>query len=265
MSKKDQPASWHQNGVRKGEESLILLPPTVGLERNLLGVPIFVLNTKAARSLSQLVYSWPLKGGKNATFIFSRTGDNPFPQSQHAMYLDILLAMFAVNFREDGVLYFRISDVLRAAGKDPRSQGAKEAVIAAIHRYRLCHMDWNFAWMGRGEAWSGSIIEHSNLWDEDDKGHLNPRNGRSNRNPRNNHDKEKWHTVRFHPYIVESIRDGHTRIILASVMGSGIKHDAFCVYRYFYGFSDRSEVKRSILHLMTAFPWTGQKIGRAHV
>jgi hypothetical protein len=254
-----QSGKRHQNGVRQQESDdakVIPLPATAGMERNLLCVPHFVLNPKAARALSQIFYDWKLRDGTPATYAFSRTGDNPFPQTQHALYLDILLAMFAVNYRDDGLLYFRVSDVLRAAGKDPYSRGAREAFIEAVRRYMNCHVKWEHAFVGRLHTWAGAIIGESNLWDKDG---LRPITGGSCRNPRNARDKEKWHTVRFHQYIVDSIRDGHTRIVLTSIMGSGIKHDAFCVYRYFYGFSDQTEVTRSFERLMQAFPWTGRE------
>lgn len=251
--------SWHRNGVRQGQgqDNVPLLPATAGMERNLLCVPLFVLHAKSARALQQLKYSWPLKGKGDEIgyYTLSRTGDNPFPLTQHALYLDILLAMFAVSFRKDGVLYFRISDVLRAAGKNPDSHGAREAVVEAIRRYMTCHVMWELCWHGHTQSWAGAIISASNLWEEGG----NPVTGRSQRNPRNSRAKDQWHMVKFHEYVVDSIRDGNTRIILTSIMGSGIPHDAFCVYRYFYGFSDRTEVRRWFDQLMQAFPWTSQK------
>jgi len=225
---------------------------SVAIERNILTVPMFVLHAKAAKSLSQLVYTWKPKDALKAVFRFSRTGEDAFPLTQHALYLDIMLGMFAANFREDRLLYFRYSDILRAAGKNPHSQGARRALKEAIKRYFRCHVAWEYSYKGREDSWSGSIIEGTSLFNEEA---INPRNAATC----DDDDKEAWHFVRLNQYITDSIKDGHTRIFLTKILRMGLKHDSFCVYRYWYGFTDQSIVKRSLDQLRAAFPWTGRR------
>jgi hypothetical protein len=254
---------WHLNGVRRGSDSAPL-PDSIGLEKNVLGVPIFVLNSKTASSQHELVYEWRTREGRDAKFKFERSASVPFPQSQHVVYFDVLLAMFANNFREDGYLYFRVSDVLRNAGKS-RTSGSYEAVKETIYRYAYCTAHWHESWVtkrgeAKGENWHGPLIIVDDIWVE------KKRDGADDlklkKNPRNAHKTEGWHRIRFHPEIVNSIKSGFTKIFLTNVLGLGVRADAQCVYRYFYGFSDSSEIRRSVEHLMSAFAWQGGRAAR---
>lgn len=261
---RDDREAWHLNGVRSGSDSDIssLLPDSIGLERNVLGVPIFVLNSKTAVSQHELVYEWRTREGHDAKFKFERSASVPFPQSQHVVYFDALLAMFANNFREDGYLYFRVSDVLRYVGKKP-STGCYEAVKETIYRYAHSTAHWYESWttpagQPKCENWHGTLIEVDDIWDEKRREEL-----KLKINPRNAQKADgAWHRIRFHRNIVESVKNGFTKIFLTKVLSLGVRHDALCVYRYFFGFSDSSEIRRHMSHLMTAFAWQGGRKDR---
>ncbi len=260
---RDDNAVWHLNGVRRGSDSAAL-PESIGLEKNVLGVPIFVLHAKTASTQHELVYEWRTRDNRDAKFKFVRDPNVPFPQSQHVVYFDVLLAMFANNFREDGYVYFRVSDVLRYVGKS-RTSGSYDAVKETIYRYAYCTAHWLESWVtargeAKGENWHGPLIIVDDIWvekkrdgDDDLKLKKNPRNARK---------VADWHRIRFHPEIVNSIKNGFTKIFLTKVLGLGVRADALCVYRYFYGFSDSSEIRRSIEHLMSAFAWQGGRASR---
>ncbi len=256
----DEPSTWHLNGVRSGEvRPGAPVPDSIGLEKNILGVPIFVLNSKTALSQHELVYEWRTRDGRDAKFKFVRDPNVPFPQSQHVVYFDALLAMFANNFRDDGYLYFRISDVCRYVGKEA-THGIYVAIKETIYRYAYCNAHWHESWVtprgeAKGENWHGPLIIVDDIWVEkkSDSGD----DLKLKKNPRNARKVGDWHRIRFHPEIVNSIKNGFTKIFLTKVLGLGVRADAQCVYRYFYGFSDSSEIKRSVEHLMSAFAWQG--------
>lgn len=254
---------WHRNGVRSGSDSAALLD-SIGLEKNVLGVPIFVLNSKTALSQHELVYEWRTRDGRDAKFKFERSASVPFPQSQHVVYFDALLAMFANNFREDGYVYFRVSDVLRYVGKS-RTSGSYDAVKETIYRYAYTTAHWHESWVtargeAKGENWHGPLIIVDDIWVE--KKREGDDDLKLKKNPRNARKTEDWHRIRFHPEIVNSIKNGFTKIFLTRVLGLGVRADAQCVYRYFYGFSDSSEIRRSVEHLMSAFAWQGGRAAR---
>ena len=247
---------WHK-GLRRGKYRAEL-PARCAIEMNILGVPTCSLNPRHTKNASQISYGWKTPEGDDALFTFSRTGEDPFPTAQHAMYLDILLAMFANNFNPDGVLKFKFSDVLRNAGRPVTSAGARTAIKEAIRRYHTCHALWKYSFKGAQQStWSGSFITQSTLL-EDEAKHLV-------RNPRNTLDNEKWHTVRFHHLIVESMTAGNVRLFYCEMLQSGLKHDTYIVYRYFRRFTDISEIKRSLQQLMMAFNYQSKRMDRFKV
>lgn len=259
---RDESDAWHLNGVRSGSD-VAPLPDSIGLEKNVLGVPIFVLHARTASAQRELVYEWRTREGRDAKFKFVRDPNVPFPQSQHVVYFDALLAMFANNFRDDGYLYFRISDVLRYVGKS-RTSGSYDAVKETIYRYAYTSAHWHESWVtargeAKGENWHGPLIIVDDIWVEKRDG---ADDLKLKKNPRNARKTEDWHRIRFHPEIVNSIKNGFTKIFLTKVLGLGVRADAQCVYRYFYGFSDSSEIRRSVEHLMRAFAWQGGRAAR---
>ena len=106
-----------------------------------------------------------------------------------------------------------------------------------------------------GGNWHGPLILVDDIWTKSDR--TDKEGLKLKKNPRNARAAEGWHQISFHPKIVESIKNGFTKIFLTKVLGLGVRADAQCVYRYFYGFSDSSEIKRSVEHLMNAFAWQG--------
>ena len=222
---------------------------TFSLERNVLGVPTFVLNTKSNESTDVLTHSWKNEKGI-LKFTFTKTPKSPFPQVEHARYFDTLIGLFATRWNPEGYLYFSVAEALRFSGKDPRSGGNRKAVLEAIRRYQFCQASWEQSWNGGNTTWVGSFIPESDIW-EDSTGELK-------RNPRNSRRKEALHKIRFNEHIVTSLKESNTRVFLTDSIKK-LKPDSYAVYRYFYSFSDISKVIRNIENLMNIFPWTGRK------
>lgn len=251
MKTQEEEKGW-KAGLRVGGVYRSELPQTATLERNLLGVPTFVLHAKAAVSVEELRYEWSLADTK-ALFIFSRHREAPFPLPIHTMYLDILLAMFANNFDTSGWLRFRFSDLLRNAGKDPRCGGdSLKAAQEAIRRYFLCTAEWRYAWKGGAQSWRGPIIQSEDVWN------LTRTGPQLKRNPRRSEASEGWHRIQLHPHVVESIGGSYTRVFWKEALSGKLSPAAYSVYRYFYSFNDRTAIKRSMRSIQQAFPWQGR-------
>jgi hypothetical protein len=243
-----------KNSINKKNVIIEELPNSYGLNRNVLGVPTFALHSKSATKLMKLEYNWQTKEGL-FEFEFRRIDpDIPFPIPQHALYFDLLVALFAEQWNEGGDLYFTIASVLKNAGKDPDGR-ARDAVIETIKRYMFCNASWENSWNGRQRTWSNPLINACNIWDGDG----NIRTGKLGRNPRNCKDRDDLHSLTFCKQIVDSLNDGYNRIFYTQAINGKLKPDSYAVYRYFYGFSDQSEVHRSLEHLMQVFPWTGRE------
>ena len=222
---------------------------TFTLERNVLGVPTFVLNTRATDKLNMLEHKWKTSSGE-VKFRFSRNPITPLPQVEHARYFDALVGIFATRWRPDGYLWFSISEVIRFVDLNPNNRGARKAVLETILRYRRCSAEWENSWNGRTKSWNTHFIEETDIWDE--------QTGTLKRNPRSSRKKEQLHRITFCKHIVESLKDSHTRVFLTDSLKQ-LKADSYAVYRYFYGFSDRSKVHRNIDYLKSVFPWTGRQ------
>lgn len=230
-------------GVRTGKYRPEL-GSTANVELNILGVPCYVLSPRMSRSKQQIFYSWKTSEGRPARFIFSRTGDNPFPLGEHAFYFDILLAMFCNNFDPNGVLHFRFADVTRNAGRSLFGSGGANAIRETIRRYQQCHAEWSYAFQGRSATWTGSFIVYSNLWDD-----FGNKVKRTSRNSKNIDD---WHVIKFHEHIVKSIADKRIRCILTEILKSGMPPETYVVYRYFKRFSDASDIHRTLEHVKSS-------------
>lgn len=222
---------------------------TFSLERNVLGVPTYVLHAKSSERTDPLLHSWKNERGL-MEFSFSKTAKAPFPLLEHARYFDALIGLFATRWNPEGYLYFSVAEVLRFAGKGPNSGGNRKAVLEAIRRYQFCQASWEQSWKGGKTTWVGSFIPESDIWEV--------ATGELKRNPRNSRNKEALHKIRFHPRIVESLQNSNTRVFLTESLRK-LKPDSYTVYRYFYGFSDQSKVRRNLDDLMRVFPWSGRK------
>ena len=222
---------------------------TFTLERNVLGVPTYVLNPKSCEKISVLEHSWKNDRGI-MLYTFERSIKAPLPLMEHARYFDALIGLFANRWNEEGNLWFSMAEVLRFAGKKANNEGAKKAIKEAIKRYQFCKASWEQSWNGCETTWVSSFIPESDIWDE--------QTGELKRNPRNSRKKEALHRIKFNEYVVKSLNESHTRVFLTDSLKS-LKPDAYAVYRYFYGFSDRSKVNRKLDNLMSIFPWTGRK------
>jgi hypothetical protein len=233
----------------------IVFKDTYRVNRNVLGIPTFVLNPKAATKLDLLEYSWVTKKEGEVYFSFRRIDpDIPFPLPIHALYFDILVGLFEKQWNRDGELYFTIANVLKSAGKAPDGR-ARDAVIEMIKRYMFSNASWKNSWNGRDRTWSNPLINACDIWD----GKGNMTTGKLGKNPRNKKNFTEWHSVTFCKQIVESVKDGHNRIFYAQTLKGGLKADSYAVYRYFYGFSDLTAVRRPMDTLLQVFPWTGRE------
>ena len=221
---------------------------TFTVERNILGVPTFVLHAKSADKLKMLEHKWKTSTGE-MHFNFLRTELAPFPQVEHARYFDALVGIFSTRWNPEGDLWFSIAEVVRFAGLKP-STGASKAVIETIKRYMHCLATWENSWNGRTQKWSSPFIVGSNMWDEV--------TGEIKRNPRASRKREQLHKITFNKHVAESLKDKHVRVFMTDSLKK-LRPDSYAVYRYFYGFSDQSQVHRSIDNLIRVFSWTGRR------
>ena len=221
---------------------------TMTLERNVLGVPTFVLHAKSADKMSIIEHTWTVRSGE-MKFRFVRDPETPLPQVEHGRYFDALVGIFANRWNRDGDLWFSISEVLRFVNQKTNNRGARNAILETILRYRRAGAEWENSWNGRTKSWNTHFIESTDLWDE--------MTGELKRNPRSSRKKDQLHRITFCKHIVDSLKEGHTRVFLTDSLKK-LKADSYVVYRYFYGFSDRSKVHRDIGDLMSVFPWTGR-------
>ena len=240
------------------------LPKTVGVNPSLLNAPLFVLNPKAAKKLDYLEVKWEGKSQEGTVykkFQFRRDSGTPFPLQIHAKYLDIMLGMFACNWKPSGVLPFRFCDTVSIAGKKLNSR-ARGAVQQTIKRYMRHSTEWENCWQGRIDTINFNIIKASSIIDS--SGEII-----KGQNPRNAKNKEHWHTVTFAPEIVKALEEDKKRILLTELFKK-LPEDTYCVYRYYYGFPDSFAGKnnsiipkrsnwRSLGDLHQVFNWTGQK------
>lgn len=247
---------------------MTILPTTVGISQDLLNAPLFVLNPKSAETVNLLEVTWEAKDIEGGTvknkFSYFRSTAEPFPTVTHAIYLDILLCLFALNWNEKGILYFRYIDVLMAAGKSPKSSA--EPIQITIQRYRRHQTEWETIYAdGRVETINYPIIRASSILDSN--GQIIK--GKKAKNPRRANNEENWHTVTFDKEVVKALNKDNAKRFLLTKAFKILKADSFCVYRYFYGYPDTRRDKngnfvpvshnRSIEQLSKIFHWTGQK------
>lgn len=222
---------------------------TLTLERNVLGVPTFVLHAKSADKISVLEHSWGTSSGK-MNFRFVRDPETPFPLVGHARFFDALVGIFSTRWNPQGDLWFSLSEITRFVDAKANSRGSRKAILEAILRYRRCSAEWENSWNGKTKSWNTHLIESTDIWNEE--------TGELKRNPRSSRKKDQLHRITFCKHIVDSLKDTHTRVFLTDSLKQ-LKADSYAVYRYFYGFSDQSKVHRSVDSLMNVFPWTGRK------
>lgn len=235
------------------------LPNTSEINPSLLNAPIYVLHDTASKKVSSIEVNWQNKDGLQCAFRFLRTATDPFPTMVHARYLDILLAMFARNPNSTGKVYFRYRDVMKVAGKT--SDSAVKAIQQTIQRYRRHPTEWQNSWTV-GEIVNFSIISASSILDEN--GYLLP----IQHNPRRSKKADNWHWVRFDERIVEALKNDTRRFFLTELFKK-LSRNAYCVYRYYYGYPDffidskgkkqPNKIWRSVDQLREIFKWTGQK------
>lgn len=241
-----------------GDRQPILLARTSRVEMNLLGVPIYTLNTSASRLSQRITYNWEAEG-RRSVFSFERPDNVPFPQVQHAELFYVLLSMFAQRPNDDGETNFRVVDIARNAGRDDKGS-VYRTIQEMLWRYSHCSVHWHQAWETKeGEqryhTWHGPLIVAEDVFALDNNGIPSLK-----RNPGKSKRERNWHSVKLHPMVVQSIKSQFVRVFLTEILQAGMSDTAKAVYRYFFRFSDSSAVYRSYEHLMQAFPWrSGEK------
>jgi len=231
----------------------IVLRNVAPLEINILGVPTCVLNASASKSYKALTYKWEDEQ-KELTFVFERSDTVPFPTPEHANYFAVALAMFAQKPNDKGELYFRVSDIVRNAGKTDKSSGACRSVKEMVLRYSHCTAHWfdSFKVGDAKDNWHGPFILAEDMLKATNEGDTPT----LKRNPGKSLDKNKWHRIQFHPKVVESVKNQYVRFFLMEILQSSqLSETAKLVYAHFFRFSDQTAVYRPLDRLLAAFPW----------
>lgn len=245
-------AGWNK-GVREGKLKLVA-PETILAERNLLGVPIYVMNKNLAMKSIGFCHRWRSQTGADASFELLRTGNYPLPTISHARILDLMIGMFANNFNDEGILRFRYEDILRLFNRS-RSRGGAIAIKEAILRYMTAACRRSERLDGRELSWSGFIIIASSMSMTNDE----------SKSPRNSKNPEDWNWIVFNPEIVKSIKSNDTRRLLAEIVCGDLKNEAYALYRYLCGFRDDKRLKRSYSQLATAINFADRRTNRFEV
>ena len=231
----------------------IVLSNVLKLENNLVGVPLAVLNTRAANTKQPIVYEWEA-GGVISSYRMESSDHSNLPQLEHAEYLLTALAMYAQSPNSSGCLAFRLHDIALNAGRAVGS-GPDQAIKEMIWRYTHCQVRWQQAWKVKGteqrQTWHGPLIISEDIFQA---------GGRTiRRNPGNSRKEKDWHHITFHPMLVQSLESKSFRIFLTEVLQSDLSTSAKCCYRYFFGFGDSTIIYRTFETLMSAFPWRSGK------
>lgn len=200
------------------------LTDTFRAEHNLLGVPLFALNPRSAAAERRISMTWNVDGAE-LKFTFSRVGDTPFPLAQHAKILDCLLGMLKNNFRDDGVVFFKTSDIAKQLGLKS-SGGLRESIVEAINRYQKTHVEWVSSFDGIESSWTSSIIEVTEA-----------------KNPRNSSRAEDCRSVAFSHMIVESLSSNKARIMMNESLR--LPAYSYIVYRWLKRSTDRPRIHRT--------------------
>lgn len=247
----------YKNGIKHGHEETLVtdLTDVVGVHCSILRSPIFVLSEVSAKKTKQIVAKT-----KEGTFTIT-AASTPMPTAKHAFYFDIFCSMFAMNWNSSGTLHYRWSDVLKIAGKNPRSKNSLLAAIETVRRYMGTHTSWKNSFELSTEQsvdWAGGLILQSSVFNND--GDSNVKQIGRDKN------KENWNWMRFHPQLVDALnpdKDPRTRLLLSSTFQLGLKQAEHIMYRYFYGHWDTQEVWKSLYKphegLLDIFKWSSHR------
>ena len=240
-----------------------------------LSVPLYVQSPvinrehRLAAGEDELVYSW-LEKGVERTYVFTRPQFVPFPLPEHGELFFTLLAMFAARFNKEGKVYFRIVDIIKNAGKNPKSNSTYERVREMIWRYWQCTVTWDLGWKVKNFAydepqiddprsWRGNLIVEQSLFTAKASKINNRKYAEKTSNPNRLTNAYQWHLVVLNAKVVQAVEERFIRKFLTHTLQSHLSDKAKGVYRYFFKFSDRSAVERSYDTLMSAFAWFGRK------
>jgi hypothetical protein len=250
----------------------IRLGPSSNVVASLLTIPLFVLNARAndknvvARDSGELFYTW-MDRDKERGFVFKRPKGVPFPLPEHAELFYVLLAMFATRFNESGVVYFRLVDIAKNAGKTT-SHSVFERVREMIWRYSQCTVSWDAGWRFKKawnnqedpSTWGGPLIIAQNIFSAKTTTTDGIKEAQRIISDSGEAAPYRWYSVTLHPAIVGAVGDHLVRRFLTQpLQNNDISDTTKCVYRHFNGFSNLSAVKRTYDHLMMAFAWKSAK------
>ncbi|RYZ90519.1 MAG: hypothetical protein EOP04_03705 [Proteobacteria bacterium] len=249
---RSEDTSSYKNGVIQlkvdERKELMSFPKVVGIPPSILKAPIFVLSDEVSRKFQQIIVKW-----EKGAFTFSRTGENAFPTATHAFYFLIILSKFACAWNRDGKVSFKFAEILRLAGKNPRSPA--DPILEMVWRYMNCHANWENSFGPKYIAWAGSLIRKCDLWDD--------HNNLVKKNPGRSKDEKNWHTLWLHEEIVNALKEGETRLYYSRIYTMGLNPSEIIIYNYFYSFGDKKEYWHSLYDeeqgLIKAFSWTSPK------
>ena len=234
---------------------------------SLLCVPLYVLNPRAndrekvAKDSDELVYSWTADK-KERTFVFKRPKGVPFPLPDHAELFYTLLAMFSTRFNASGLVHFRLIDILKNAGKNVKSKSAFERVREMIWRYCQCSVAWDAGWKyvekwSKGQqqdTWGGPLILAQDIFSAKVSSLGGITEAQRIISDTKSNNANRWFTVTLHPAVVGAVGDHLVRRFLTqSLQMTDLSDTTKCVYRYFNGFSNLSDVSRTYDQLIKAF------------
>lgn len=230
------------------------LPSEISLERNFIKVPICVSNPKSA-NVPHFVYEFAEREIDGEKFIprlvIISGGSTPLPLPQHAKVLDILFAMLAHNFNDDGEIYFKYADISRLLGQ---YLGQNRMIKEAIKRYHFNSIFFQHCWTGDPGRFTSQIfhpIIKTDLYDGDEK---------QARNPRNSRQKADLHYIKFAPEIVKSVKKSFIRLFPKEAF-SELDAGTYILYKLFYAPTDKEPIIRSINYIANFLGW-GNRIDR---
>ncbi len=229
------------------------LPPEVGIERNLIKVPICVSNAIRAKT-SQFIYEFAEReiDGERCIpkLILSSGRGTPLPLPQHAKVLDVLIAMLAHNFNDEGEVYFSFNDVSRHLG---HCLTQNKVIKEAIRRYHFNSIFFERCWVldkGRFTSEVFQIITKTDLYDGD----------LEVRNPGRSRKKLNLHYVKFAKEIVESVKKNFIRLFPKEAF-SDLDAGTYMLYKLFYAPTDREPIIRSLNYIANFLGW-GDRVDR---
>ena len=223
------------------------LPNEVAIERNFIRAPTCVAHASSAEK-TEFVYLFKKKEENGEIYVptlrLKSDRDELLPLPQHAKVLDVLLALFANNFNDDGEVWFSYADIARPLGINPRETSS---IKEAIKRYYNLTMHFEKSWVdqpGRFTSEAMRPISRTDLFDKD-KDH----------NPRNSRLPKDLHYIKFSPAIIQSVQTKQIRLFPRDAF-SELDAWSYMLYKIFYAPTDKEPVRRTVTFIGNFVGWS---------